>query len=100
MHIMYLYLLWVSGTKVFPKKKAVEETMIAQKMITSDTPKNHEMAVQEAIRLLSRRPLPQRWTCEVCGMLHTEVSPAACDSCGASSFAPQTNTHLEMHSRW
>jgi rubrerythrin len=80
--------------------KMLEVDMIAQKMMTTnETMQNHEMAVQEAMRLLSRRPIVQRWICEVCGMIHTEVVPAACDSCGATSFVPQTDIHLEMHSR-
>ncbi len=75
--------------------------MIAQKMITTDeTMHTHEMVVQEVMRLLSRKPITQRWACEVCGMIYTGAAPEACESCGARELAPQTDMHLEMHSRW
>jgi rubrerythrin len=86
---------------ILTKITMLEEDMIAQKMMTTnETIQNHEMAVQEAMRLLSRRPILQRWSCEVCGMIHTGAAPAACESCGSSALEPQTDIHLEMHSRW
>jgi rubrerythrin len=75
--------------------------MIAQKMMTThETLQNHEMAVQEAMRLLSGKPVTQRWACEVCGMIQSGAAPEACESCGCRALAPQTEIHLEMHSRW
>lgn len=76
--------------------------MIAQRAkITDNRTQSNEVAVREAMQLLTKRPSIQQWVCEVCGMIHTGAAPGACDSCGASSSLVQ---HLEvcreMNSRW
>ncbi len=38
-----------------------------------------------------------RWECEVCGMVHTGLMPAACDSCGKKgSLVHLPDLHREM----
>ena len=61
-----------------------------------------DAVVQEVMRLLStKQTTPQRWVCEVCGMIHTGVLPDACDSCGlATDLVQHPVEHREMNSRW
>lgn len=72
--------------------------MIAQR--TMITTQGDVAAVREAIRLLSVQPSTQRWVCEVCGMIHAETVPVACDSCGAPALVPHLNFTREMNSHW
>ena len=76
--------------------------MIAQgTTTTTSVVQNSQLAVQEAMRLLATRTTPQRWVCEVCGMVHTGTAPTECDSCGTTTALVQkAELHREMHSRW
>jgi rubrerythrin len=76
--------------------------MIAQRTITTTSVvQNSQAAVQEAMRLLVTRTTPQRWVCEVCGMVHTGAAPHECDSCGTTTaLVQQAELHREMNSRW
>ncbi len=60
-----------------------------------------EAAVQEAVRLLSPKPLARCWVCEVCGMPHPGTAPEHCDSCGAT-ISPDQRLHPtpEFNSHW
>ncbi|MDQ6644882.1 MAG: hypothetical protein M3Y76_10570 [Chloroflexota bacterium] len=75
--------------------------MIAQRtMITETRTKDDGAAVREAMRLLSSQPSPQRWACEVCGMLHSETAPVECDSCGSPALVQHLDSSREMNSHW
>ncbi len=74
-------------------------------MVTKMTQKN---AMQEATQIVKRyesaRSGVQRWTCEVCGMVHSNSIPTSCDSCGVTSaFMQQEEKHSEnseIGTRW
>lgn len=74
--------------------------MVAQNTITSKTiVQNNSSVIDEAVMVASTRKRiePQRWVCEVCGMVHTGIRPTACDSCGASTAIVQKpDQHIEM----
>jgi len=74
--------------------------MVAQNTITSKTiVHNNNSVIDEAVRVAStgKKIGPQRWVCEVCGMVHTGTRPVACDSCGASTAIVQKpDQHIEM----
>jgi rubrerythrin len=74
--------------------------MVAQNTIASKTiVQNNGRVIDEAIMVVatSKEREPQRWVCEVCGMIHTEIQPLVCDSCGATSAIVQKpDQHIEM----
>jgi rubrerythrin len=42
-----------------------------------------------------------QWACDVCGSLHSGISPASCDTCGASdTFTKLQQRSTEIGSRW
>ncbi len=66
---------------------------------TNETPSNTRQAV---LALLEHRQpvcIP-RWSCDVCGMLHTGTIPLKCDSCGSELLSQQPEMHCEMNSHW
>jgi len=72
------------------------------KMVTKITRRN---AIQEATQIVKRYESAQsgvqRWTCEVCGMVHSDSAPTACDSCGVTNaFIQQEEKHSEIGTRW
>lgn len=78
--------------------------MIAQKTRTNNgVATDDEATVQAAVELLTSKkaPTPQRWACEVCGMIHTGSRPTSCESCGASEcFTDQFFSPQIFNSRW
>ena len=76
--------------------------MLAQRTITSKhVVQGDTAAVLEAMRLLSESTAPQRWACEVCGMIHTGAADHTCDSCGAtSSLVEYKDLPREINSHW
>jgi rubrerythrin len=76
--------------------------MLRQRTITTrDVVQGDNAAVLEAMRLLSGNTAPRRWTCEVCGMIHTGAADHTCDSCGASSsLVEYDDLPREINSRW
>jgi len=81
-------------------------TLLAQKVMTEMITKAiYKEALQEATDVLNRyqssTPKVQRWSCEVCGMIHSGAEPSSCDSCGAADvFASQQDMRNEIGSRW
>lgn len=63
---------------------------------------NEEGTVQAVLALLNQRQAARvpRWVCDVCGMIHTGVTPLACDSCGSECLTQQADLHREMNHRW
>jgi rubrerythrin len=76
--------------------------MIAQRTKANDAiVTSNKMTVQPAVTLLpqNRAVILYRWECEVCGMVHTGLMPAKCDSCGKEgSIVHQPDLHQEMSS--
>ena len=74
--------------------------MIAQRTKTNNgVVSSYDATVQTSIKLFpqNRALMFYRWECEVCGMVHTGLMPAACDSCGKEgSLVHQPDLHLEM----
>lgn len=78
--------------------------MIAQNIITHNgVVTSDDATVRAAVKLLTSNSsaMAHRWTCEVCGMIHTGSLPTSCDSCGAvGSLVHQPNFRREINSRW
>ena len=93
-------MLFILGAR--PIEQTQETTMIAQRTITTHKMAQYtEAAVQEAMRLLSPKPMANCWVCEVCGMPHTGAAPEHCDSCGvAISPVQRFDPTPEFNSRW
>lgn len=77
--------------------------MIGQRNAGSHTiDMHHEKTLQAALALLNQQQRPRfsRWTCEVCGMIHTEHMPRTCDSCGSGLFTQHSDMHTEINNHW
>jgi rubrerythrin len=82
--------------------------MIMQETNTSIAENEKKAAVREASRALqlvkTRTPLTniarQIWVCDVCGMVFPTTVPFACESCGAQTFTRQTESRVEIGTRW
>lgn len=61
-------------------------------------------AIQEAAQVVTRyeagQVYTQSWSCEVCGMIYSGSTPAACDSCGIANAFVSQETRNEIGSRW
>ena len=69
-------------------------------IIQNKTVPERSAALDEAIDVLNQYRSVKRWTCEVCGMLHTGNKPGVCDSCGADALVPYTEQRTEIGRRW
>ncbi len=74
---------------------------MTSEMVTKVTQGN---ALQEATQIVQRYEEsysgPQRWACDVCGMVHS-AAPTSCDSCGVTNaFSLQQEMRNEIGSRW
>jgi rubrerythrin len=77
--------------------------MIAPRKANSNSQEiNAEATIQAVLALLNQRePISvSRWFCDLCGMIHLETTPLACESCGHEGLSQQIDTPREMNSRW
>jgi rubrerythrin len=82
--------------------------MIMQETNTSIAENEKKAALREASRALqlvtTRTSLTsivrQIWVCDVCGMVFPTTVPFACHSCGARTFTRQTESRVEIGTRW
>lgn len=82
--------------------------MIVSETNTRIAENEKKAAVPEASRALqlvkTRTPLTniarQIWVCDACGMVFPNTIPFACDSCGTQTFTRQTESRVEIGTRW
>lgn len=82
--------------------------MIMREMNTSIAENEKKAAVRNASRALqlvkTSPPLTsiarQIWVCDICGMVFPNTVPFACESCGARTFTRQTESRVEIGTRW
>ena len=82
--------------------------MIMQETKTRIAENEKKAVVREgshALQLVkTRTPLTnitrQIWVCDVCGMVFPTTVPLACESCGSRTFTQQTESRVEIGTRW
>ena len=60
----------------------------------------HSVVLDEVMDILRHSRSIVRWSCEVCGMIHSYRMPDTCDSCGSDLLEPYTQQHMEIGDRW
>lgn len=87
---------------LFPSKKIKDKQIMIQSIPTNNaTSTTGNTIVQEAIRFLASQSLPQRWVCELCGMVHSGEQPQTCSSCFSPlALVQQPEIHRELHNRF
>jgi rubrerythrin len=68
------------------KKAALRVASRALRLVTTKT----------SLTIIAR----QIWVCDVCGMVFPTTVPVVCDSCGARTFTRQTESRVEVGTRW
>jgi len=60
----------------------------------------HSAVLDDVLKILRQYHSIMRWSCEVCGMIHSASMPNTCDSCGSDLLEPYTEQHMEIGNRW
>jgi rubrerythrin len=74
--------------------------MLSSRRIDDPITRSENLTIQEVVALLNSRKGQQvhvqRWVCEVCGMVHTTIAPAACEGSKMVSERYRTQGYPEV----
>jgi|GEM_PF-3727911 len=60
----------------------------------------YSVVLDEVMDILRHYRSIVRWSCGVCGMIHSHSMPDTCDSCGSDLLEPYIEQHMEIGDRW